>query len=141
MTTSQTILAGRYRLHETLGQGGMGRVWLATDELLDRQVAVKEVMLPNGLTADEVREVGARASREARAAARLSHPNVIIVYDIVVTDTVPWIVMEYLPSSSLHQKVVRDGPLSPFDAARVGLHVLAAVRAAHEVGVVHRDIK
>jgi serine/threonine protein kinase len=141
MTPPQTLLAGRYRLLEPIGQGGMGRVWLATDEFLTRQVAVKEVVAPQGLTAAEVRDMGARALREARAAARLSHPNVVTVYDIVVTDTAPWIVMEYLPCRSLFEVVTQDGPLPVVEAARVGLVVLAALRAAHGVGVLHRDVK
>lgn len=141
MTPPQTLLAGRYRLLEPIGQGGMGRVWLAMDEFLTRQVAVKEVVAPQGLTAAEVRDMGARALREARAAARLSHPNVVTVYDIVVTDTAPWIVMEYLPCRSLYEVVSQDGPLPVAEAARVGLSVLTALRAAHGVGVLHRDVK
>ena len=141
MTPPQTLLAGRYRLLEPIGQGGMGRVWLATDEFLTRQVAVKEVVAPQGLTAAEVRDMGARALREARAAARLSHPNVVTVYDIVVTDTAPWIVMEYLSCRSLYEVVSQDGPLPVPEAARVGLAVLTALRAAHGVGVLHRDVK
>jgi hypothetical protein len=82
-----------------------------------------------------------RALREARAAARLSHPNVITVYDVVVDDGAPWIVMEYLPSRSLAQVVSEDGPMSPEEAARVGLAMLGALRAAHKVGVLHRDVK
>jgi hypothetical protein len=141
MTPPQTLLAGRYRLLEPIGQGGMGRVWLATDEFLTRQVAVKEVVAPQGLTAAEVRDMGARALREARAAARLSHPNVVTVYDIVVTDTAPWIVMEYLQCRSLYEVVSQDGPLPVAEAAQMGLAVLTALRAAHGVGVLHRDVK
>ncbi len=141
MTPPQTLLAGRYRLLEPIGQGGMGRVWLAMDEFLTRQVAVKEVVAPQGLTGAEVRDMGSRALREARAAARLSHPNVVTVYDIVVTDTAPWIVMEYLPCRSLYEVVSEDGPVPVAEAARVGLAVLSALRAAHSVGVLHRDVK
>jgi eukaryotic-like serine/threonine-protein kinase len=140
-TPPQTLLAGRYRLVEPVGQGGMGRVWLATDEVLGRQVAIKEVVAPAELTPDEARDMGARALREARAAARLSHPNVVTVYDVVVVDTAPWIVMEYLPARSLSEVVNRSGPMTPAAAARVGLAVLSALRAAHGVGVLHRDVK
>jgi len=139
--TQQTLLAGRYRLLESAGQGGMGRVWLASDEVLGRLVAVKEVVAPDGLGAEEARDAGVRALREARAAARLNHPNVITVYDVVLADGTPWIVMEYLPSRSLFQAISEDGPMSPEEAARVGLAVLRALRAAHGVGVLHRDVK
>jgi serine/threonine protein kinase len=141
MTVQPTLVAGRYRLIEPAGSGGMGRVWLATDEVLGRRVAVKEVVAPDALGPDEVRDMGARALREARAAARLSHPNVVTVYDVVVSDTAPWIVMEYVPSRSLYQAVDEDGPMAPAAAARVGLAVLAALQAAHGVGVLHRDVK
>jgi len=141
VTRPRTLVAGRYRLLEPAGSGGMGRVWLASDEVLGRHVAIKEVVAPAGLGPDEVRDMGARALREARAAARLSHPNVITVYDVVVSDEAPWIVMEYLPSRSLSQVVVEDGPMSPEAAALVGLAVLGALRAAHGVGVLHRDVK
>jgi eukaryotic-like serine/threonine-protein kinase len=140
-TPPQTLVAGRYRLLEPAGSGGMGRVWLATDEVLGREVAIKEVVTPDGLAPDEVRDMGTRALREARAAARLSHPNVITVYDVVVDDGAPWIVMEYLPSRSLAQVVNEDGPMSPEEVARIGLAMLGALRAAHKVGVLHRDVK
>jgi eukaryotic-like serine/threonine-protein kinase len=141
MTVQPDLVAGRYRLVESAGSGGMGRVWLATDEVLNRRVAVKEVVSPDALGPDEVRDMGARAVREARAAARLNHPNVVTVYDVVVGDTTPWIVMEYVPSRSLSQAVAEDGPMEPAAAARVGLAVLSALQAAHGVGVLHRDVK
>ena len=135
------LIADRYQLVQPLGQGGMGRVWHGIDTKLNRPVAIKEVVAAGGLTAAEVAELRPRALREARAAARLNHPNVVRVYDIVVTDSVPWIVMEYLPSRSLFQIVAERGPLAPRVAARYGLDVLAALTAAHQVGVLHRDVK
>jgi serine/threonine protein kinase len=141
VTSTDTVLAGRYRLVAPIGQGGMGRVWLATDELLVRQVAVKELVPPPGFTADEVREMNLRAMREARAAARLSHANVVAVYDVVVEGGAPWIVMEYVRSQSLHSLVAQQGPVDVSTAARIGLGVLAALRVAHRHGVLHRDVK
>ena len=141
MTASHMLIADRYQLVEPLGQGGMGRVWRGIDTKLYRPVAIKEVVAADGLTAAEVAELRPRALREARAAARLNHPNVVRVYDIVVTDSVPWIVMEYLRSRSLFQIVAERGPLAPRVAAQYGLDVLAALTAAHQVGVLHRDVK
>lgn len=141
MTASHTLIAGRYQLLEPLGQGGMGRVWRGVDTRLHRPVALKEVVAADGLAPAEVAELRPRALREARAAARLNHPNVVRVYDIVVSDAVPWIVMEYVPSRSLFQIVADHGPISPRLAAQYGLDVLAALTAAHQVGVLHRDVK
>ena len=141
MSAAATLVAGRYRLREPLGSGGMGRVWLATDEVLGREVAVKEILPAAAMTEAELREMRPRAIREARAAARLNHPNAVKVYDVAVTDAGPWIVMEYVPSRSLSQLVHDEGPLTPARAARIGLAVLAALRAAHHVGVLHRDVK
>ncbi len=141
MTATHSSLAGRYRILQSIGQGGMGRVWLALDEALHRHVALKEVVPPEGLTANDLEEMLPRTLREARTAARLSHPNVVRVYDVIIANGTPWIVMEYLPSRSLYQIVAADGPMSPTRAAEVGLGVLAALRAAHAVGIVHRDVK
>jgi serine/threonine protein kinase len=141
MSASQVLIAGRYRLIRSLGNGGMGRVWLARDQVLHRDVAVKEVVLPVGLTDAELEELRQRTLREARAAARLSHPNVVQIYDVVRTDDQPWIVMEYVPSRSLHRVIEEDGPLPPARVARIGLSVLAALDAAHRAGVLHRDVK
>jgi tRNA A-37 threonylcarbamoyl transferase component Bud32 len=134
-------LAGRYRLFRQLGTGGMSRVWLGRDEMLHREVAIKEIRLPDGLIRSELDELQRLTLREARAAARLSHPNVIGVYDVLHTEERPWIVMEYVPSRSLMQVVHEDGPLSPQQTARIGLRMLAALRAAHAAGVLHRDVK
>ncbi|QGN50768.1 serine/threonine-protein kinase [Micromonospora sp. WMMD558] len=119
----------------------MGRVWLARDEMLHRDVAVKEVVPPNWLAEAERDEVRLRSLREARTAARLAHPNVVRVYDVVHDGDSPWIVMEYVRSRSLQQIITTDGPLGPRRTARIGLAVLAALRAAHLAGVLHRDVK
>ncbi len=135
------LVASRYRLGEPLGTGGMGRVWLARDEMLRRDVAIKELVLPHGLSTEERAELRLRTLREARAAARLSHPNVIQIYDVIQSEDEPWIVMEYVRSRSLYEVVRRDGPLSPKAAAEVALAILAALVAAHRAGVLHRDVK
>ncbi|MFU8875037.1 protein kinase domain-containing protein [Micromonospora sp. SL4-19] len=137
----QVVIAGRYRLLELAGSGGMGRVWRARDERLDREVAVKQVAAPPWLAEHERDELHARTLREARTAARLNHPNVVHVYDVVRVDDDPWLVMEYVPSRSLQDIVETDGPLDPRRAAGIGLAVLAALRAAHDAGVLHRDVK
>lgn len=141
MTQSPALLAGRYRLRDPLGTGGMGRVWLARDEVLHRDVAVKEVDLPAGLTAAEREELRNRTLREARTTARLSHPNVVQIYDVLGVEDRPWIVMEYVRSRSLQQILGEEGALPPTRVAEIGLHVLRALNAAHSAGVLHRDIK
>ncbi|MER7457400.1 serine/threonine-protein kinase [Micromonospora sp. NPDC126480] len=135
------LIAGRYRLRDLVGTGGMGRVWLARDEMLHRDVAVKEIVPPGWLAEAERDQVRLRTLREARTAARLTHPNVVRVYDVVHVGDNPWIVMEYVRSRSLQQIITSDGPLSPRRTARIGLAVLAALRAAHSAGVLHRDVK
>src|SRR5580698_10294803 len=137
----ERVIAGRYRLHAVIGRGGMGAVWLARDELLNRDVAVKEIVWPTHTDA-AAREVARRgAVREAQMAARIDHPNVVRVYDIVEGDDWTCIAMELLPFPSLRDVLRDDGPMSPGDAARVGLGVLAALRVVHGTGVVHRDVK
>jgi serine/threonine protein kinase len=135
------LLAGRYRLSQVIGQGGMGTVWRARDELLNRDVAVKEVVCPLYFSEAEREATRRRAVREAQMAARFRHPNVVGVYDIFEEDGRPWIVMEYLPYRSLRDIVREDGPLPPAQAAQLGLGVLAALRAADDEGIVHRDVK
>jgi len=135
------LLDGRYRLSEVIGHGGMGVVWRACDELLDRDVAVKEIIWPASLTEHERQTACRRATREAQLAARLNHHNVIRIYDIVEEDDHPWIVMELLPYRSLRDIVRDKGPLAPAEAATVGLGILAALRAAHAEGIAHRDVK
>ncbi|MEV6599867.1 serine/threonine-protein kinase [Actinoplanes sp. NPDC051346] len=141
MTPVPIGLAGRYRLGRSLGVGGMGQVWIARDEILDRDVAVKEIVLPADLLAMERDAVHLRMLQEARAAARLSHPNVAQVYDVIEHDGRSWIVMEYVPSRSLQQVLRDDGPLEPRLAAVLGLELLDALEAAHDAGVRHRDVK
>ena len=138
---SERLLAGRYRLLAVIGRGGMGAVWRARDELLNRDVAVKEIVWPAQLDAEERETARRRAVREAQLAARVRHPNVVGVYDIVEEGDRPSIVMELVPFRSLRDAVAVDGPMTPAEAARVGLSVLAALRAVHEAGVVHRDVK
>ncbi|MFG2100883.1 serine/threonine-protein kinase [Micromonospora echinaurantiaca] len=140
-TVRQRLIAGRYRMLDLVGTGGMGRVWLARDEMLHRDVAVKEIRPPAWLTESERDEVRLRTLREARTAARLNHPNVVRIYDVVHDGDSPWIVMEYVRSRSVHQLLATDGPLSARRTARIGLAVLAALRAAHAAGVLHRDVK
>ncbi|MEU8301378.1 serine/threonine-protein kinase [Micromonospora sp. NPDC048909] len=137
----QVLIAGRYRLLDLVGRGGMGRVWRARDEMLHREVAVKQVVPPAWLADDERAELRARTLREARTAARLNHPRVVRLYDVVPVDGEPWIVMEYVPSRTLQDVLDAEGPLDPPRAARIGLAVLAALRAAHAAGVLHRDVK
>jgi eukaryotic-like serine/threonine-protein kinase len=141
MTEENPLIGGRYRLGKRIGVGGMGRVWLARDEVLRREVAVKEVLLPETPSEDEAYELRQRTLREARAAARLSHPNVVRVYDVMYADNRPWIVMEYVPSRSLAEVIKSDGPMRPDEAAVVGIAVLDALCAAHAAGVLHRDVK
>jgi hypothetical protein len=140
MDVARELIAGRYRLLEIIGAGGMGRVWLADDELLRRRVAVKEIATPADVSTAQMLDAQLTTMREARAAARLEHPGVVGVYDVVWRPDRSWIVMEYVESRSL-DAVLREGPLPHREAARIGLGVLAALRAAHEAGVLHRDVK
>ncbi|MFH8408353.1 serine/threonine-protein kinase [Streptomyces sp. NPDC018019] len=135
------LLAGRYRLAGELGRGGMGVVWRARDELLAREVAVKEVRAPRDLTGRAEELLYARLEREGRAAARIAHRNVVTVYDVVSEGGRPWIVMELVRGLSLAEVLDADGPLAPPRAAGIGAQVLAALRVAHLAGVLHRDVK
>src|SRR3954468_7664102 len=141
MAVRRFLVAGRYRLPEPVGSGGMGRVWLARDEMLDRDVAVKEFVPPDWMTDEEKTRLRDRTLPHARSAGRVHHPHVVRVYDVVHADGLPWIVMEYVASRSLHQVINEDGPYSPVTAARIGLAVLDALSAAHRAGVLHRDVK
>ena len=141
MSDDGRLVAGRYRLGKRLGKGGMGIVWLAYDERLRRSVAVKELLLPAHLTGEEAEQAKLRAMRESRIAARILHPNVIAIYDVVEADSHPCLVMEYLPSKSLSEVVAERGPLPPREVAHIGAQAARALRAAHVAGVVHRDVK
>ncbi|MFI1398876.1 serine/threonine-protein kinase [Streptomyces sp. NPDC020681] len=134
------LIGGRYRLVSRLGHGGMGTVWRARDEVVDRDVAVKEPRVPEHLSENERDKVYLRMQREARAAARIDHPSVVTVHDVVTEDAKPWIVMELVPGQSLADRLA-DGTLDVREAARIGLAVLGALTAAHEAGVLHRDVK
>ncbi|OQR60295.1 serine/threonine protein kinase, partial [Streptomyces maremycinicus] len=146
-TGSRTV-GGRYRLLERIGSGGTGTVWRAHDELMDREVAVKQPRLPGDPEDGFHRRAAHRLHREARAAARVDHPNAVAIHDVVVEEGaaagveggLPWIVMELVRGESL-DAVLERGPLAPAEAARIGLAVLGALRAAHSVGIVHRDVK
>jgi serine/threonine protein kinase len=137
----RVLIADRYRLLHTVGSGGMGRVWLARDEMLHRDVAIKEILPPDWMTPAERDDLRQRTLREARTAARLNHPNVVKIWDVVYAEGSPWIVMEYVPSRSLHEIVEADGPLPPQRVAEIGLRVLEALVAAHRARVLHRDVK
>lgn len=136
----QRLVGGRYRLLEVVGRGGMGTVWAGEDELLGRAVAVKELLPPSNLSPAELADLRRRSIQEARAAARISSPAAVTVYDVVEEDGHPWIVMELLAPRTLAD-VLRERTLSPQEAAGLGLDVLAALRAAEAVGVLHRDVK
>ncbi|MFD9326651.1 serine/threonine-protein kinase [Streptomyces sp. NPDC060065] len=134
------LIAGRYRLLSKLGHGGMGTVWRAKDETVDREVAVKEPRVPDHLPERERANAFERMRREARAAARLDHPSVVNVHDVAVVDGQPWIVMELVQGRSLGD-ALQEGTLGVREAARVGLEVLGALEAAHAAGILHRDVK
>ncbi|HZM82997.1 MAG TPA: serine/threonine-protein kinase [Candidatus Limnocylindrales bacterium] len=135
------LIAGRYQLRGQLGVGGMGRVWLAYDEMLGRDVAIKEVAPRQALSPEQSDELSRLILREARATARINHPHVVQIYDVIQTENWPWIVMEYIPSLSLHKVIQHEGPLPPGEVAVIGLALLEALNAAHEAGILHRDVK
>src|SRR4051812_37497175 len=126
-TPAVAVLAGRYRLVRQLGAGGMGRVWLAHDEQLDRDVALKELVLGDDMPAPERERAILRARREARAIAQFDHPHVVRLHGVEHTDAGPWIVMEYVPSRSLQQVINDGGGIEPARAAAIGLAVLDAL--------------
>ncbi|MER5207390.1 protein kinase [Streptomyces sp. NPDC002825] len=135
-----TVIAGRYRLLDVLAEGATGTVWRALDETDRREVALKELRAPAGLPADEVPLFHARREREARAAARISHPSVVRVLGVVTEDGRPWVVTELVRGLTLAETLDADGPLPAREAARVGAEVLAGLRAAREAGVPHRGV-
>ncbi|MFJ7060953.1 serine/threonine-protein kinase [Streptomyces griseobrunneus] len=135
------LLAGRYRLGEVLGRGGMGTVWRAADETLGRTVAVKELRFPGAIDEDEKRRLITRTLREAKAIARIRNNGAVTVYDVVDEDDRPWIVMELIEGKSLAEAIREDGTLTPRRAAEVGLAILDVLRSAHREGILHRDVK
>lgn len=140
-TNDGRLLAGRYRLGEVLGRGGMGTVWRAVDETLGRTVAVKELRFPSAIDEEEKRRLITRTLREAKAIARIRNTGAVTVYDVVDEDDRPWIVMELIEGKSLAEVVREDGLLTPRRAAEVGLAILDVLRAAHRQGILHRDVK
>ncbi|MED7925587.1 protein kinase [Nonomuraea sp. LP-02] len=135
------LLAGRYRLIERLGQGGAGTVWRAIDEMLGRQVAVKQVRVPDGLDPHARAQFTRRAIHEARSAGRLRDPAIVVVHDVVLEGHQPWIIMDLVTGRSLDQLVSERGPLPPGAVARIGLRVLSALEVAHAHGLLHQDVK
>ncbi|MEV5608251.1 serine/threonine-protein kinase [Streptomyces sp. NPDC052225] len=139
--TNGRLLAGRYRLGEVLGRGGMGTVWRAKDETLGRTVAVKELRFPSSIDEEEKRRLITRTLREAKAIARIRNNGAVTVFDVVDEDDRPWIVMELVEGKSLAEAIREDGLLEPRRAAEVGLAVLDVLRSAHREGILHRDVK
>ncbi len=135
------LLGDRYRLVSVLGRGGMGQVWLGEDELLGRQVAVKEIRFPHDMAWEDREVARERTMREARLTARLNHPGIVTVFDVVSEDGRPFIVMELVRAESLAQLIDREGPLAPARVAWIGRCLLDALDVAHAEGVVHRDVK
>ncbi|MER6783320.1 serine/threonine-protein kinase [Streptomyces sp. NPDC000658] len=138
---SARLLAGRYRLGDVLGRGGMGTVWRAEDETLGRTVAVKELRFPGNIDEDEKRRLITRTLREAKAIARIRNNSAVTVFDVVEEDDRPWIVMELVEGKSLAEVIREDGVLKPKRAAEVGLAILDVLRSAHREGILHRDVK
>lgn len=138
---SERLLAGRYRLGDVLGRGGMGTVWRAEDETLGRTVAVKELRFPSAIDEDEKRRLITRTLREAKAIARIRNNSAVTVFDVVDEDNRPWIVMELVEGKSLAEAIREDGLLTPRRAAEVGLAILDVLQAAHREGILHRDVK
>lgn len=137
----ERLVANRYVIRRELGRGGMGIVWEAHDPELRRDVAIKQVMLPDHFTPAERDDALARVRREARSAARVSHPTVITIHDVFEWEGSPWVVMELIEGGSLKELLDREGALDPAQVARIGDSLLRAVHYANEVGVLHRDIK
>jgi eukaryotic-like serine/threonine-protein kinase len=131
------LIAGRYQVLRAIGQGGMGTVWLCRDQVLGRDVAVKQIGALPGESATETK----RAMREARSAAAFNHPNAVAIFDVVNHDGRPWLVMEYVEGQTLADEISHAGQLSPQRVADIGSQLAGALARAHERGIVHRDIK
>ncbi|GAA4943187.1 serine/threonine protein kinase [Nonomuraea thailandensis] len=141
VSDSNRLIAGRYQLLRELGRGGMGVVWEGHDTLLNRQVAIKEVLLPDTMSPGDQERQLLRTAREARTAAKLNHPSVVAVYDVIEEDGRPWIVMELVSHPTVEQVVLTTGALPVREAADLGRQVLSALRTAHAAGILHRDVK
>lgn len=135
------LLKGRYQLTSEIARGGVGTVWRATDLVMKREVAVKELRLPSDLSRSERESLVQRTTREARVAGRLIHPSLVTVLDVVDEDERPWIVMELLEASTLEEIIQVGGPLPYQRVAEIGLQLIDALKVAHGEGIVHRDVK
>jgi serine/threonine protein kinase len=135
------LIADRYRLRHVVGSGGMGVVWEAWDERLERRVALKQLHRQSGASTAEAELANKRAMREARLTARLNHPHAIPVFDVVEQEGQLWLVMQFISSITLAEVLKEGGPLEPAEAAQVGAEVASALAAAHALGIVHRDVK
>ena len=141
MSEENRTVAGRYQLTARIGGGAMGVVWRGRDDYLDRVVAIKELLLQEGLDEDRAEDARTRAIREGRIAARLHHPHAITVFDVVEEAGRPWLIMEYLPSKSLAAVLTERGRLPVDEVVRIGRQLASALAAAHDAGIVHRDVK
>ncbi|MBP2327665.1 hypothetical protein JOF56_008050 [Kibdelosporangium banguiense] len=141
MTAAGELIAGRYRLESEIGRGGMGVVWRAQDELLDRVVAVKQLLANSEVVGGDSEDVVAKAQREGRIAARLQHPNVVSVHEVIVHSGRPCLVMDYMAAQSLAEVIAARGRLPVDQVVDVAEKVASALVAAHRAGVVHRDVK
>ena len=141
MPTPRHTTIGRYELRGRLGTGGMGTVWHAFDPTLRRDVAVKEVLLPDGMSEEDRTEAHTRSLREAQATARIHHNAIVTVHDVLEHDESPWIVMELLSGSSLHHHIEAHGPMPVERVEQAARALLGGLKAAHAVGVTHRDVK
>ena len=135
------LIADRYRLRQVVGSGGMGVVWEAWDERLERRVALKQLHRQSGASTTEAELANKRAVREARLTARLNHPHAVPVFDVVEQEGQLWLIMPFIPSITLADVLKAGGPLQPGEAAQVAAEVASALAAAHAVGIVHRDVK
>ena len=135
------VIAARYELLDRIGQGAMGTVWRARDLVLTREVAIKEVRLPDLMPDEDRKVLRERTLREARVSAKLNHPGVVTVYDVIEVGGTPWIVMELVAARSLEQVLTQDGPLPPRQVASIGVMLLGALASSHQAGIVHRDVK